>query len=284
LLLIFISVSFALSKEPAVTAGWLEKNINNPNVVIVDVRKVEEYKAGHIPNSVNVFYGSWAISKGGMRNELPAMDDLFDLIGSSGITPETHVVVVGKTDTPPDKFDMTRVVWTLKYAGVKNVSMLDGGYNKWVAEKKAISTEQVKPKSKTYKGEINKNLIVDKNYVMSRIDKAVLVDVRKPDFFQGKKKLDFVAKPGRIKNAVNLPNSLAFNQDSTLKTKEELEKAATSVIGTDRTKEIITYCDTGKTCTAWAIILSDILGYKDVKIYDGSTEEWTKDPAAPWEQ
>ena len=162
---------------------------------------------------------------------------------------------------------MTRVVWTLKYAGVKNVSMLDGGYNKWVEEKKVISIEQVKPKSKTYKGEINKNLIVDKNYVMSRIDKAIIVDVREPDFFQGKKKLDFVAKPGRIKKAVNLPNSLAFNKDSTLKT-----------------KEIITYCDTGKTCTAWAIILSDILGYKDVKIYDGSTEEWAKDPAAPWEQ
>jgi len=179
---------------------------------------------------------------------------------------------------------MTRVVWTLKYAGVKNVSMLDGGYNKWVEEKKVISIEQVKPKSKTYKGEINKNLIVDKNYVMSRIDKAIIVDVREPDFFQGKKKLDFVAKPGRIKKAVNLPNSLAFNKDSTLKTKEELEKVATGVIGTDKTKEIITYCDTGKTCTAWAIILSDILGYKDVKIYDGSTEEWAKDPAAPWEQ
>ncbi|MCX8111524.1 MAG: sulfurtransferase [Syntrophorhabdaceae bacterium] len=284
IIFVLSSVSAVMCAEPVVSTDWLEKNLTNPNVVIVDVRKVEEYKAGNIPGSVNIFYGSWAITKGGMRNELPATDDLFDIIGSAGITPDTHVIVVGKVDTPPDKFDMTRVVWTLKYAGVKNVSMLDGGYNKWVADKKTISTETAKPKAKSYKGEINKNLFVDKNYVMSKLGSAILVDVREPDFFQGKKKLDFVAKAGRIKGAVNLPNSLAFNKDSTFKSRDELEKAAAQIIGTDKSKEIITYCDTGKTCTAWAIILADMLGYKDVKIYDGSTEEWTKDPDAPFEQ
>lgn len=284
-LLIILSVVYpAFSIEPAVTTDWLEKNMNNPNVVILDVRKVEEYKAGHIPNSVNVFYGSWAIGREGLRNELPPVDDLFDTIGAAGITVDSHVVVVGKVDAPPDKFDMTRVLWTLKYAGVKNVSFLDGGFNKWVAEKKAVSTEPVRPKSKEFKGQVNKNLIVDKGYVLSKIGKAIIVDVREQEFFQGKKKLDFVAKPGRIKGAVNLPNSLAFNKDSTLKSKDELEKVAIGVIGTDKTREIITYCDTGKTCTAWAIILSDMLGYKDVKIYDGSMEEWTKDPNAPVEQ
>ncbi len=282
--IILLSVaSTAMSAEPVVSTDWLEKNLTNSNMVIVDVRKVEEYNAGHIPNSVNITYGSWAIAKGGLRNELPAIDDLFDVIGSAGITPDTHVVVVSKTDTPPDKFDMTRVVWTLKYAGIKGVSMLDGGYNKWVADKKPVSTEASKPKERPYKADINKNLIVGKDYVMSRLGKAILVDVREPDFFQGKKKLDFVAKLGHIKGAVNLPNSLAFNKDSTFKSKEELEKAAYAVVGQDKTREIITYCDTGKTCTAWAIILSDILGYKDVKIYDGSTEEWTKDPNAPFE-
>ncbi|MBP8626293.1 MAG: sulfurtransferase [Syntrophorhabdales bacterium] len=284
LIFVLSVVSTAISAEPAVSTDWLEKNLNNPNIVIVDVRKVEEYKAGHIPSAVNIYYGSWAITKAGIRNELPAIDDLFDIIGSAGITADTHVVVVGKVDTPPDKFDMTRVAWTLKYAGVKNVSILDGGYNKWMTDKKPVSTEAVKPKEKPYKAEVNKNLIVDKDYVLSKLGKAILVDVREPEFYQGKKKLDFVAKLGRIKGAVNLPNSLAFNKDSTFKSREELEKAASAAVGTDRSKEIITYCDTGKTCTAWAIILSDMLGYKDVKIYDGSTEEWTKDPNAPFEQ
>lgn len=284
LIFVLSVVSTAISAEPAVSTDWLEKNLNNPNIVIVDVRKVEEYKAGHIPSAVNIYYGSWAITKAGIRNELPAIDDLFDIIGSAGITADTHVVVVGKVDTPPDKFDMTRVAWTLKYAGVKNVSILDGGYNKWMTDKKPVSTEAVKPKEKPYKAEVNKNLIVDKDYVLSKLGKAILVDVREPEFYQGKKKLDFVAKLGRIKGAVNLPNSLAFNKDSTFKSREELEKAASAAVGTDRSKEIITYCDTGKTCTAWAIILSDMLGYKDVKIYDGSIEEWTKDPNAPFEQ
>lgn len=282
LLLSFATIS--LAAEPVVTTDWLEKNLANPDVVIVDVRKVEDYKAGHIPNSVNVFYGSWAIMKGGLRNELPATDDLFDVIGSAGITPDAQVVLVGKVDPPPDRFDITRVIWTLKYAGIKNVSMLNGGYNKWVADKKTVSTEPVKPKAKPYKGNVKENLIVKKDYVMSKLGKATLVDVREPDFFQGKKKLDFVARMGHIKGAVNLPNSLLFNKDGTIKSKQELEKAATDRLGTDKSKEIIAYCDTGKTCTAWAFILSDVFGYKDVKIYDGSTEEWTKDPNAPFEQ
>jgi len=281
--LILAAFTVANAAEPVVTTAWVEKNLNNPDVVLVDVRKVEDYKAGHIPGSVNVFYGSWAITKGGLRNELPALDDLFDIIGSAGITPEKHVVVVGPVEPPPSRFDITRVVWTLKYAGVKNVSILDGGYNKWVADKKQVSTDTVKPKASSYKAAVKENLIVNKSYVMSRLGKAILVDVREPDFFQGKKKLDFVAKLGHIKGAVNLPNSLIFNKDGTFKTKQELDKAATDVIGKDKTKEIITYCDTGKTCTAWAFILSDILGYSDVKIYDGSTEEWTKDPNAPFE-
>lgn len=284
LILVLAAFSVASAAEPIVTTEWVEKNLNNQDVVLVDVRKVEEYKAGHIPGSVNVFYGSWAITKAGLRNELPATDDLFDIIGSAGITPEKHVVVVGSVEPPPNRFDITRVVWTLKYAGVKNVSILDGGYNKWVADKKQVSTDAVKPKAAAYKGALQENLIVNKDYVMSSLGKAVLVDVREPDFFQGKKKLDFVAKPGHIKGAVNLPNSLIFNKDGTFKAKQELEKAATDVIGNDKTKEIITYCDTGKTCTAWAIILSDMLGYSNVKIYDGSTEEWTKDPNAPVEQ
>lgn len=85
---------------------------------IVDIRKVEDYKAGHIPNAVNAFYGSWAIMKGGIRNELPAADDLFDVIGGAGIGSDSIIVLVGKTDAVPDRTDITRVAWTLKYAGI----------------------------------------------------------------------------------------------------------------------------------------------------------------------
>lgn len=277
-------VSLARDVEPIVSTAWLEENLNKTQVIVVDIRKVEDYKAGHIPNAVNAFYGSWAIMKGGMRNELPANDDLFDVIGSTGIGSDSIVVVVGKTDAIPDRTDISRVAWTLKYAGIKNVAILDGGYNKWTADKKTVSTDAVKPKAKPYQAKVNDNLFVNKDYVTKSIGMSTIVDVREPDFYKGVKKLDFVAKPGRIPKAVNLPTSQAYKQDGTFKDKAELMNIASGVVGNDMAKEIITYCDTGKVCTGWSFLMTELMGYKNVKVYDGSSEEWTKDPQAPWEQ
>ena len=278
-LLLLPCLSFARVTEPVVSTDWLEQNLSK--VTVVDVRKVEEYKAGHIPNAVNVFYGTWAIKRGDLLNELPADDDLRDIISSAGIQPDTHVVVVSKTDAPTDRIDATRVAWTLKYAGLENVSVLSGGYNKWVSDKKPVSTEAVKPRSKPYKGKFNKEYMIKKSDIMNRLGKAVIVDVREPDFFAGKKKLDFVARSGHIKDAVNMPTSLVYEKDATYKPKEALAAIATPVVGADLSKEIIVYCDTGKFCSAWWFMLHEALRYKDVKVYDGSAQEWTKDPAAP---
>ena len=276
--------SLARNVEPIVDTTWLEQNLNNAKVVIVDIRKVEDYKAGHIPNAVNVFYGSWAIMKGGLRNELPANDDLFDVIGSAGIGSDSVVVLVGKTDAIPDRTDISRVAWTLKYAGIPNVAILDGGYNKWTADKKAVSTDAMKPKTNPYQAKVNESLFAAKDYVIKSIGKATIVDVREPDFYKGVKKLDFVAKTGRIPKAVNLPTSQAYKPDGTFKDKAELMKIVSDAVGNDMTKEIITYCDTGKVCTGWSFLMTELMGYKNVKVYDGSSEEWTKDPQAPWEQ
>lgn len=282
-LLLLPTAALARDVAPIVSTGWLEQNLANPKVVILDVRKVEEYKTGHIPNAVNVFYGSWAIKKGDLLNELPANDDLFDMIGAAGIDKNSIVVVVGRTDAIPDQFDMTRVAWTLKYMGVNNVAILNGGYNQWAKDKKPLSTDAVKAKPKAYRGKINKGLFVNKDYVMSRLGKAILLDTRGPAFYQGKEKLAFVPKLGRIKGAVNLPVGQLYTPEGLYKDQATLLALATAAVGADKTKEIIAYCDTGKTCTSWAFLLSDLFGYKDVKIYDGSSMEWLKDPKAPVE-
>jgi thiosulfate/3-mercaptopyruvate sulfurtransferase len=282
-LLLLPMSALARDVAPIVSTGWLEQNLANPRVVILDVRKVEEYKTGHIPNAVNVFYGSWAIKKGDLLNELPANDDLFDMIGSAGIDQNSIVVVVGRTDAMPDQFDMTRVAWTLKYMGVNNVAILNGGYNQWVKDKKPLSTDAVKPKPKAYKGKINGGLFVNKDYVMSRLGKAILLDTRGPAFYQGKEKLAFVPKVGRIKGAVNLPVGQIYTPEGLYKDQKALLALATAAVGADKTKEIIAYCDTGKTCTSWTFLLSDLFGYKDVKVYDGSSMEWLKDLNAPVE-
>jgi len=271
----------AFADEPFVTTEWLQANLSK--VTVLDVRKVEEYNDGHIPGAINVFYGVWGIKKGILLNELPSDDDLRDIISSAGIEPTTKVVVVSKNETMPFRTDATRVAWTLRYAGVESAAVLSGGIEKWVAEKKALSKDAVKPKAKAYKGKFNKQFIANKAYVMGALGKAVLVDVRPPEFFKGEKKLDFVPTTGRIKGAVNLPPGLLFNADNTYKNKAEIEAIAKPVVGADLNKEIIVYCDTGKVCTTWWLALADLLGYKNVKVYDGSSMEWLADPAAPKE-
>jgi thiosulfate/3-mercaptopyruvate sulfurtransferase len=274
IVLLFLPLTvMARDIDPIVSSDWLEKNLKNPKMVIVDLRKIEEYKAGHIPGAVNVFYGSWAIKKGDLLNELPPLEDLMDVIGGAGIGKKSWVVLVGKTEKVPDQFDMTRVAWTLKYAGVENAAILNGGQDQWVKEKRPLSQDMVKTKAKPYKAEWNKNLFVDKAFVLAKLGKATIVDNRGPNAYAGKEKLPFVAKMGRIKGAVNLAVGLLYTKEGLYKDKAELATLATKAVGSDMEKELILYCDTGKTCTSWAFVMTEILGYKDVKIYDGSFME-----------
>ncbi|MCX5857416.1 MAG: rhodanese-like domain-containing protein [Deltaproteobacteria bacterium] len=284
LVLLFLPLSaMARDINPIVSTDWLQENLTNPKLIIVDLRKVEDYKAGHIPGAINVFYGSWAIKKGDLLNELPPLDDLMDTIGGAGIGKDARVVLVGKTEKIPDQFDMTRVAWTLKYAGVENAAILNGGQDQWVKEKRPLSQEMVKAKAKPYKADVNRGLFVDKKYLLAKLGKATVVDTRGPAFFAGKEKLAFVAKTGRIKGSVNLPVGQLYTKEGLYKDKAELASLAAKALGNDLSREMILYCDTGKTCTSWAFVMADILGYKNVKVYDGSFMEWVMDPNVPME-
>lgn len=295
LVLIFVLLPAAVLAQglrPIILPDDLAKSLKDPNVIVVDIRKVEDYKAGHIPGAVGIFYGNWAPGKGSMQNELPEDDDLIDLLSANGIQPDSTVVVYGTTGTGADRVNVTRVAWTLKYAGVQKVSVLSGGVERWaVREKREMSTDVVKPKSRAYKGKFNKEILAKKDYVKSQLGKATIVDVREAAFFSGEQKLPFVAKAGRIKGAVNLPTAQVFDKYPpgehmelccwTYKDVDALKNMASGVVGNDPGKEIIVYCDSGRVASAWWFILSEVLGYKNVKNYDGSMEEWTKDETAP---
>jgi len=283
LALIVPIAAIAAAAPPIVTTDWLQQNLNAPNQVIIDIRKVEEYKAGHIPNSVNAVYETWAVKKGALLNELPPEDDLRDAIGAAGIKPDSTVVVIGKLDTPADRANITRVAWTMKYAGVANVSLLNGSFNKWTADKKPVSTAPVKAKATSYSGKFNPNILAAKDYIMKNMGKALLVDTRGKEFYSGQKKLEFVAKAGHLKGAVNLPDSAVYNSDGTYKDKAALAALAAPVVGSDLSREIIVYCDSGRFASIWWYMLTQVLGYKDVKLYDGSIQDWAADPNAPIE-
>jgi thiosulfate/3-mercaptopyruvate sulfurtransferase len=281
LVLVLPCTLLARDIAPVVTADWVEKNLTNPKLKVVDIRKLEEYKEGHIPGSLSSFYGVWAVKKGMNQNELPADDDLGDLVRSLGISKDSLVVVVGKTDTPSDLVGITRVAWTLAYGGIENVSILDGAFNNWVRDKKPVTKEMTRATPSNYQPSWNKGIITNKAYVIKAINQATIVDTRLPDAFFGVSKLDFVVRAGHIPSAVCLPSVWIFQKDGTVRPKEELEAMAANVVGKDKAKEIIVYCDTGKFCTGWWYILTQVLGYGNVKNYDGAMEEYAKDLQAP---
>jgi thiosulfate/3-mercaptopyruvate sulfurtransferase len=266
---------------PIVSADWLQANRKNPKLIILDVRRVEDYREGHIPKALNAFYGAWAYKKNGLFSEIPELDDLNDTIGYAGISLDSWVVVTGKVDTPRLSYQSARVACTLQYAGLVNVALLDGGMNKWFSDKKPLSTDIVRTKKKPFHGKYRKEHFADKDYVKSRLGKIILLDVREPEYFTGKKKMDCVPQMGRIPGAFNLPTSCAFNKDGTFKTNEELAVIAEAATGKDRSKEIVTYCDIGQCCPVWSYLLAEVLGYTNVRLYIGSMQEWMNDPQAP---
>jgi len=187
-------------------------------------------------------------------------------------------------DTPRLSYQSARVACTLQYAGIENVALLDGGVNKWVAEKKPLSTRVEKRKASKFKGKYTSEKFADKNYVKERLGKLILLDLREREFFTGEKKMDCVPVRGHIPGAFNMPTSCAFNEDRTFKTKEELRAIAEEAAGKDLNAAIVTYCDAGQCCPTWSYLLTEVLGYKNVRLYVGSMQEWMQDPRAPVER
>jgi len=269
---------------PIVSTDWLLANLKNPKLVILDIRRVEDYREGHIPGALNAFYGAWAYMKDGLYASLPEKDEIDDTISYMGINFDRWVVVTGCMDTPRLSYQSARVACTLQYAGIENVALLDGGVNKWVAEKKPLSTLVEKRKASKFRGKYTSEKFADKNYIKERLGKLVLLDLREREFFTGEKKVDCVPVGGHIPGAYNMPTSCAFNADKTFKTKKELTAIAEEAAGKDLNAAIVTYCDAGQCCPTWSYLLTEVMGYKNVRLYVGSMQEWMQDPRAPVER
>ena len=266
---------------PLVSTHWLAKNIDGSQSAIIDIRRSEEYAAGHIPNSIGVPFPSWVTTRNDLLLELPEAGDLFNIIGSAGIRGDSTVVVVNKTDTHFTLADTTRVACTLLYAGVMNVAVLNGGHNKWAKERKPMTDKIVKPKTVQYKGKVHEMMFVSKEYVQKRIGKSTIIDVRTPSDFFGATQDPFAERAGHIPSAVCLPAPWIWTHEGTYRSIKELRDMAIGIVGRDRSQEIIIYCGVGGYSSAWCFVLREVLGYTDVRIYDGSAEEWTRDPEAP---
>jgi thiosulfate/3-mercaptopyruvate sulfurtransferase len=275
--------------SPIVSTEWLQKNVENSNLVVIDIRRWEEYANGHIPGAINIPFpepyenpsSQWYVERNNLILEIPEKADLFHTIGTAGIKRDSLVVVVPKAELPHPLVDATRVADTLLYAGIKNVAVLDGGFDKWVAEKKPISKDVIEPTPGIFTGAIDETMFVSKEYIEKMIGKATIIDTREAiEYFAGYMRPVWV-RPGHIPTAKCLPTLWLWQEDMTYRSINELREMARGVVGTDLSREIIIYCGVGGFSSAWYFILKEVLDYKDVKIYHGSAQEWTADPNAP---
>ncbi|MGD0660048.1 MAG: rhodanese-like domain-containing protein [Syntrophorhabdales bacterium] len=266
---------------PFVSTDWLGRNLKNPKLVIVDARPSREYEAGHIPGAINSFFGAWVTERDGLSLELPADDHLLNLVGSLGIKPTSTIVVVTAADNSYSRADATRVAWTMIVAGLKNVSVLDGGFTKWLEEKRRVSIETAIPTPGTYKARVRRDVVVSKAYVMGKIGKATIVDARDAGVYFGVAIEPFAPRPGHIKGAVNLPTPWLYTALGTLLGRDDIGAMAANAVGNDKSKEIIVYCGVGGYASTWWFLLTRMLGYRNVKYYDGSAQDWAADPLAP---
>jgi len=265
----------ARTMAPIVSPDWLEANAAGQQVVIVDIRSTAQYDKGHIAGAINVPMADWAVSADGISMELPSDAALRTLLTKSGIAASSHVVIVNRTETDFSRADATRVAWTCILAGVKNTAVLDGGHTRWVKEKRTLTTEKPVPRTTPFTGPIDRSSVVTKQEILSRIGEAIIIDARIPEDYFG------IHNGGHIKSAFNLPAPWVFQRDGNYRDTRELRAMADGVIGNDPKKEIVVYCGVGGYAALWWFLMTQLLGYRNVKLYDGSFEEWTRDPAGP---
>lgn len=266
---------------PVVTTQWLLANKSRPRLVIVDIRKVEEYREGHIPGSVSLTYNAWRTMEKGITCQLPPKDDIEENLSSVGIGQDSIVVIAGKTETDLDRAHPARVAWTMKYAGISTVAILDGGYTRWTTEGRPVEKGWVKAAPKPFCCKWNERVLCSKDCLKERMGRVTIVDTRMHSYFTGEVKDPGTDKRGHIPGSVNLPYTLAFNRDGTYVNREKLFDHAVRAVGRDTKKEIVLLCCTGRFSPTWWFVLGEVLGYENVSIFDGSFEEWCHDASAP---
>jgi len=193
-----VEIGFA-NPELLVETHWLAEHLDDPNVRIVDARKVEEYQAGHIPGAVSIPRPT-TFDPQAPKGIIGRPEQIAALFGSQGIDEKVHVVVYAEgKDTAA-----SRVFWTLEYYGHPKVSVLNGGFKKWQAEGREVTREVPEVTPTTFAVNPNPAILSTKEEILEDIGKAevVMLDARSPAEFRGE---DVRAKRGgHIPGAVNV--------------------------------------------------------------------------------
>jgi len=272
-----IGAAFA-EAGPLVSTDWLEKNLDNKSVRIVEV-SVEPglFERGHIPGAQNVVWHTDLVET--VKRDIASPEKFQALARRLGVDKDTTIVLYGDNNN----WFAAWGAWVFEIYGLRdNVKLLDGGRKKWELEKRPLSTTvaEVKPSAFTV-GTPNKALRARLPDVLASVEKssaAKILDIRSVDEFNGKVIApagiqELAIRAGHIPGSVNVPWGQTVNQaDGSLKPVEELRKLYANV-GIDGSAPIITSCRIGERSSHSWFILTRVLGYQAAN-YDGSWTEY----------
>jgi thiosulfate/3-mercaptopyruvate sulfurtransferase len=261
-----------------VSAAWLAQHVNDPDLVLLHVGAKPTFDAGHIANARYLTLRDITMGDAGasaLSLEMPPADVLHDRLASLGISDRSRIVVYQSDDQWTQS---TRVMLTLDYAGLSNVSWLDGGQRAWTKAGQPLSTNVPDVKVDTLAPLKPRPIVVDADFVKAHLNTPgfAIVDARLPAFYDGSRtggRAPAEHKTGHIAGAVSVPFDSFTSAEVELKSADEIRAAFTKA-GVKPGDTVITYCHIGQQATA-TLFAARTLGYK-VMLYDGSFEDWSK--------
>ena len=274
--------------DKLVSTEWVAAHLNDANVRIVESNEDPLlYPSGHIPGAVEV---DWVKDLNDpLRRDYLGRDGFEALAGRIGITPDTTVVFYG------DKSNWwaTYALWVFELFNHTNAVIMDGGRLKWVEEGRDLTRDKpsVSPTSYSAPERDDSRIRAFRDGVLQHTQAdGQLVDVRSPGEFSGEKlhmegyPQEGAVRGGHIPGASSVPWSRAANEDGTFKNAAELRGIYLDEIGLNPTEPTIAYCRIGERSSHTWFVLTNLLGFADVRNYDGSWTEWGNSVGLPIEK
>lgn len=270
----------AATFQPLLEATELNQALSAyPELQIIDIRSPEDYAAGHIPQARSAPYGQW---RGPADNPGKLADNAHfqQLVRQLGLTDQQPIVVYSSGVDETDFGAAARVYWTLKYLGLTDLSVLNGGFQQWQLAQHTIVSDSTPVAASQLTVQSNPKLVIFKDQLLEKIiqqDKNYqLLDARPALFYQGQAKAPTASTSGTIATAQNAPFGQWFNNNDTRIRPVEDIKQLVRTQGLDQAQETVSFCNTGHWAATNWFVLSELAGVKDVRLYPASLAEWTQ--------
>jgi thiosulfate/3-mercaptopyruvate sulfurtransferase len=244
--------------------------LNDPKAVILDVSEDDMYVLeGHIHGAYHTELKEWRSAY-----VLKSSDKLQTHIRSLGINTDSNVILYGHLGAENNLLKITYVYWALKYCGVKNVAIMDGGLEQWRAEKRFVSSDEPTAPEGNFTVKIVPEIMADMAYVKQNLGKIAMLDARPSENYFGMTASNGVERLGHIPGAASYFWTYSITPELKLKSPDVLKKVFNDGFGFKQNQEILLYCTIGLEATFNYFVLSGLLGYTNLRLYDASMREW----------